>query len=204
RVTARDRARLSAYIERLAAARPAALNRAEQMAFWINLYNALTVRVVLDHYPVMSIRDIDISPGFLADGPWGAPLVAVDGTDVSLNDIEHRILRPLWRDPRVHYAVNCASLGCPDLAARPYAAGDLEARLDTAARAYVNHPRGAAVKDGRLVVSSIYVWFGGDFGGDDGVLAHLRQYAEPALAGALAAVTAIGDHRYDWGLNDAP
>ena len=86
-------------------------NRQEQPAYWINLYNGLTVKVVLDHYPVKSILDIDISPGFLEDGPWGNPLITVEGQSLSLNDIEHRILRPIWRDGRIHYAVNCASIG---------------------------------------------------------------------------------------------
>ena len=91
----------------------------EQRAFWINLYHALTVRVILSHYPVSGIREIDISPGLFARGPWDRKLIPVEGVELTLNDIEHRILRPIWRDPRVHYALNCASLGCPDLRRRP-------------------------------------------------------------------------------------
>ena len=75
--------------------------------------------MVLEHYPVKSIRDIDISPGFFASGPWGAKLATVEGEKISLDEIEHRILRPIWKDPRIHYAVNCASLGCPNLQAVP-------------------------------------------------------------------------------------
>jgi hypothetical protein len=159
---------------------------------------------VLDHDPVDSIRDIDISPGWFADGPWGKKLITVDGSDLSLDDIEHRILRPIWRDPRVHYAVNCAALGCPNLRPRPFTADRLDRMLTEGARAYVNHPRGARMTDDGLVVSSIYVWFQADFGGDDaGVIAHLKRYAKPGLAADLGAARGIDDHRYDWALNDA-
>ena len=120
-----------------------------------------------------------------------------------LNDIEHRILRPIWRDPRIHYAVNCASVGCPNLMTEAFAGDRLDAQLDGAARAYVNTPRGARIEDGKLVVSSIYIWFGEDFGGNDaGVIAHLKRYAEPQLGNRLKSLKAISDHRYDWSLND--
>ncbi len=204
RVSRTDRQRLSRYIGELAAAPVSALNRAEQRAYWINLYNALTVKVVLDAYPVRSIRDIDISPGFFSDCPWGKKLLTVEGAEISLDDIEHRILRPIWRDPRIHYAVNCASIGCPNLRREAATAANSEAFLDAGARDYVNHPRGSRVEKGRLVVSSIYEWFQDDFGGDDaGVISHLRRYANAGLAAALDQVSKISDHDYDWALNDS-
>jgi len=203
RVGKAERAALDGYIARLQAVRVGGLSRAEQFAYWVNLYNALTVRLVLDHPEARSIRDIDISPGLFADGPWDAKLAAVEGRAVTLNDIEHRILRPIFRDPRIHYAVNCASLGCPDLAARAFTAENRETLLEQGARAYVNHPRGARVTDDGLAVSSIYVWFGGDFGGEAGVLKHLRKYAGPDLRNKLAGVTEVADHAYDWSLNGA-
>lgn len=178
--------------------------RAQQLPFWLNLYNTLTVTLILDHYPVASIRDIDISPGLFADGPWGKALIEVDGEAVSLDDIEHRILRPIWADPRIHYGVNCASLGCPNLPPRAFTAEASERLLDEGARAFVTHPRGARVERGRLTVSSIYVWFKEDFGGNDrGVIAHLRRYADPTTARALEGVGRISDHTYDWSLNGA-
>src|SRR5260370_23661258 len=122
----------------------------------MNLYEEMTVKIVLDHYPVKSIRDIAISPGLFATGPWGRKLITIEGRAVSLDDIEHRILRPIWRDPRVHYAVNCAALGCPNLARRAYDAQRLETMLEVAARTYVNHPRGSSVVDGNLVVAPAY------------------------------------------------
>lgn len=204
RVTAADRAALDGYVAMLAAQRVTGLARAEQRAVWINLYNALTVKVVVEAYPVASIRDIRISPGLFASGPWGKKLVRVEDEPLSLDDIEHRILRPIWNDPRTHYAVNCASIGCPNLQKRAYTTANMEQLLDAGARAYVNHLRGAEVIDGKLTASSIYVWFKEDFGGNDaGVIAHLRRHARPELVQALAGIGRISSDRYDWSLNDA-
>jgi hypothetical protein len=198
-----DRQALKGYIERLTATAVSSLNRDEQLPFWINLYNALTVDLVLAHYPVSSILKINISPGFFSIGPWGKKLTTVEGEELSLDDIEHRILRPIWRDPRIHYAVNCASLGCPNLALEAYTAENLEGRLEANAVAYVNHPRGARFENGELIVSSIYRWFVADFGGGHaGVLKHLRQYARGELAEKVARNNLIGDDEYDWSIND--
>ena len=202
---ARDRAALDAYVDSLARTPVSRYARPEQMAYWINLYNALTVQVVLDRYPVESIRDIDISPGLFSDGPWGAKLVEAEGEALSLDDIEHRILRPVWRDARVHYAVNCASIGCPQLTVAAWTGAALEAQLEAAARAYVNHPRGVSVtENGRLRLSKIYDWFAEDFGGRDGLAAHLLRFAAPELAAVLAGAPRIAGYEYDWALNDAP
>ncbi len=202
-VTAADRAALAGYVARLEAADVDALARPEQFAFWVNLYNAATLRLVLERYPVKSIRDISLGGGLFTVGPWGAKLVTVKGERLSLDDIEHRILRPLWRDPRIHYVANCASVSCPDMPPAPLTGANAEATLDAAARAYINHPRGAAVRDGRLAVSSIYRWYREDYGNSEAdVLAHLRRYAAPALAAQLKDVRGIDRYEYDWSLND--
>ncbi len=199
------RALLDGYIEALAGTRVTALNRDQQLAYWINLYNAVTVRLILDHYPLESIMDIGISPGFLAFGPWGAARVTVEGRALSLDDIEHHILRPVWRDPRLHYALNCASVGCPNLGPAPYRSATLEAQLEAAAVAYVNDPRGVRQVRGGVVLSKIYSWFREDFGaGDDFLRAHLARYARGEVAELLAARPAIKGYAYDWSLNDAP
>lgn len=202
-VTQADREALDAYVAGLAALPIGKYSRAEQLAYWIDLYNALTVRLVLEHYPIESIRDIDISPGLLAVGPWDKDLVTIEGKRVSLNDIEHRILRPIWNDPRLHYALNCAALGCPNLQPTAFAADNADRLMDHAARDFIN-TRGARVIDGRLIVSSIYAWFTEDFGGSEAsVLQHLRRYASPPLAARLAAFRKIDGDSYDWRLNDA-
>jgi hypothetical protein len=202
-VTPEDRRRLEAYLDELESVAVSGLNRDEQEAYWINLYNALTVKVILDHYPVSSITKIDLSSGLFSRGPWDAKLVEIEGESVSLNDVEHRILRPIWKDPRIHYAVNCASLGCPNLQSRVYTSSNLEELLEKGAREYVNHPRGASFEGRRLVLSSIYDWFQEDFGGtEDGVLRHLRRYADPELNGKLANYSGRISYEYDWSLNE--
>ena len=200
-------AALKSYIVTLEAVDPATLDRNGQIAFLVNLYNAKTVDIVLDKYPVKSIKDISLGGGLLASvtgGPWKAPVVTVKGEKLSLDDIEHGILRPVFKDPRIHYAINCASLGCPNLQAEAFAPGRLDEQLDAAARAYINHPRGARVAKGALYVSSIYNWFKADFGGNDaGVISHLRKFASPELAAALKPIASIAGHDYDWTLNGA-
>ena len=198
-----DRRLLDGYIDGLSGTPVSRLNRDEQMAYWINLYNALTIQVVLAHYPVESIKDIRISPGFFSSGPWGAELVTVEGERLTLDDIEHRILRPIWQDPRIHYGVNCAAVGCPNLAGKAYTAATLDEMLDAGAVAFVNNPRGVRVRNGRLRVSSIYDWFEEDFGGNDaGVIAHIKQYARPELLAQLGGIRSVSGDSYDWMLND--
>ena len=195
------RADLQAYLAHLQSIDPTTLPRPEQFAYWANLYNAATVEVILEEYPVESIRKIGGS--LFSPGPWGEEVLEVAGRALSLDNIEHGILRAIWGDPRVHYAVNCASIGCPNLGATGFRGEGLEEALDAAARDYVNHPRGAEVRNGRLHVSSIYDWFEVDFGGNDaGVIAHLRQYAGPELTAALEGIKRVSDDSYDWSLND--
>ena len=203
---ARGLASLSAYIARLEAADVSQLDRPEQFALLANLYNAKTIEIVAGRYPVKSIKDISLGGGLVAavtGGPWKAKVTKIQGVSLSLDEIEHEILRTLFKDPRVHYAVNCASIGCPNLATDALTGAKLDALLDAGARAYINHPRGFSTKGGELVSSSIYSWFKADFGGtDQGVLEHARKYAEPALAAKLAKATKIDSHTYDWLLND--
>ena len=201
-ISKEDHAALKDYLSQLAAVPISKYSRPEQFAYWVNLYNALTVNLVLDHYPVDSIRDIDISPGFFSDGPWGKVLVTVEGTGLTLNDIEHRILRPIWKDPRIHYAVNCAAVGCPNLMRKAYTPERMEWLLEKSARKFVNNERGVRVGGDGLIVSSIYVWFQDDFGGSDAaVIDHLRKYAGPRLLESLKDRTTIDGHAYDWSLN---
>jgi uncharacterized protein DUF547 len=170
-------------------------------AYWVNLYNAVTVDLVLAHYPVKSIREI--GGGWLRRGPWDDAIAKVAGRALSLNDIEHGVLRPIWRDPRIHYALNCASIGCPNLAGRAYTRDHLERLLEEGARDYVNHPRGAAWQNGELRASSIYDWYQEDFGGTEaGVLGHLLRYARPELAERLRGYAGPIDYDYDWSLNE--
>lgn len=203
-ISSADRRSLQAYIDGLAALPILEFRRDEQLAYWINLYNALTVRVVLDHYPTASPRNIGISPGLFSIGPRGAKLLHVAGEQVSLDDIEHRILRPIWRDSRLHYALNRGTRGCPDLQPEPFTALQAEKQLDAAALKFINSSRAVWIEDSMLYTSTIYRWFEPDFGGDDrGVIRHLMAYAQPDLAMRLQFYRRITGDAYDWTLNDA-
>ncbi|MEM7767589.1 MAG: DUF547 domain-containing protein [Pseudomonadota bacterium] len=193
-----DRTALTAYIASFETLDFASLIRDEAFAAWANLYNAVTIDHILGRYPVKSIRS-----GYIV-GPWKEVSVMADGRELSLDAIEHDILRVEWSDPRVHYAVNCAAIGCPNLNPAAWEAATLDQALDTAARAYVNDPRGVTIRNNGLQVSRIYKWFREDFGGSNaGVIDHLKQYAEPDLLAQIEANPRIRRHAYDWDLNDA-
>ncbi len=200
---AADTAKLDDYLELLQGLDPSDYSRAEQMAYWINLYNATTVQVVLSEYPVDTIRDIH--EGVVPNtGPWGDVHANVNGQDLSLDDIEHGILRPLWRDKRIHYAVNCAAYGCPHMLAAAFTAADTESLLEAGARDYVNNARGVDfVDDDFIVISSIYDWYAEDFGDtEESVVAHLLEYADEELAARLEGFEGSIDYEYDWSLNE--
>lgn len=198
-VTAADKARLDRFIASLQNVPVSELTRNQQYAYWVNLYNALTIQVVLDHYPIDSIENVNISPGLFSGGPWDAILAEIEGTGVTLNDIEHRILRPIWQEPRTHYVVNCASIGCPNLPPKALTADNREVMLDQAARSYINHPRGVEIKGDKLHLSSIYAWFKDDFGDD--LISHLKDYL-PAGKAATLSQDMDRVYNYDWSLND--
>ena len=192
--------------------------REQQMAFWINAYNVFTLRVIVDHYPIRSswftlqprnsIRQID--------GVWTEITWLAAGRRVTLDDIEHKILRPTYSDARVHFALNCASASCPSLAAEPYRAATLDAQLDAAARAYLSSGEGLQVDGDTLRVSSIFDWYGDDFiaqyaplvpgsrpAKERAILGAIVRHGPPAAAakarGGLARVRFLA---YDWSLND--
>jgi hypothetical protein len=192
--------------------------RADQMAFWINAYNALTLQVIVDHYPIRgrlfslaprnSIRQID--------GVWTTITWPVAGRRVTLDDIEHAILRPVYGDARIHFAVNCASVSCPPLALEPYRGATLDTQLDAAARRYLSSPVGLVVDGTTLRVSSLFKWYGDDFvegyaslgpargsSTDRAILGVVGRYG-PEAARQLAASgrARVRFLAYDWSLND--
>lgn len=197
---AKDREALDTYIEMLEATEVSTLSDDEAVAFWANLYNAVTIKVVVDHYPVNSIKEI--KSGWRS-GPWKRDLVTVAGKKMSLDDIEHKTMRKYYPSPLIHYMVNCASIGCPNLGAEPWSAATLDASREKAARIFINSPRGARITDKGLKVSSIYKWYQEDFGGNEaGVLKHLRKYADKDLAAAIDSGAKISDYGYIWSLNE--
>ena len=193
---------LNSYLKTLEGTFISSFSRPQQRAFWINLYNASTVNLILEHYPLESITKISFS--FFSFGPWDEELLTVEGEELSLNDIEHRILRPIWRDPRIHYALNCASLGCPNLLPQAFTELNTESLLEQGARDYINHPRGVNIQGKNLILSKIYEWYQADFGGnEEGLLLHLKQYSKNNLLRSLHADDLEIEYQYNWLLNAA-
>ena len=194
-VTVSDKEMLKQYIQRLAKLNPLQYNRAEQYAYWVNLYNAITVDLILDNYPVESITKLG---GLFSFGPWADDVVVINDKALTLNDIEHRILRPIWNDPRTHYAVNCASLGCPNLQPQAFTAENTPRLLDSAAKIFINSNKGVLISGNTAQLSSIYDWFAADFGGKKQVFNHIAKYA-PHYKNFSGNVK----YKYDWNLNQA-
>jgi len=196
----RQESMLDAYLESISGIEPDLLPLPEQFAFYINAYNAWTLKLILEHYP--GIRSIKEAGG-LFRSPWKRNFVRLPGRTVSLDAIEHGILRPRFKDPRIHFAVNCASRSCPPLAAAPYRGETIDADLDVATRAFVNNPDNTFFQEARLHVSSIFDWYAEDFGGPQGVWEFIRRHAGPDLARQMDAATSrkLAYTDYDWSLN---
>jgi hypothetical protein len=192
-------------------------SRDQRLAFWINAYNALTLRTIVDHYPIR--RGSLIGVAFPANSIWQIPGAfkearhRVAGQRLSLDDIEHRIIRPSFAEPRIHVALVCAARSCPVLRAEPYVATRLDAQLTEQTRRFAadrNHGLRAAEGARGVAVSSIFKWFGEDFAplaaGNEkrGVLAFLAAHTdEPALVARLRdPPTPVAYLDYDWTLND--
>lgn len=201
-LTDEDYTLLKRYIDKMTQIDIERYNRAEQLAFWLNLYNALTVQIVTDYYPVSSIEEINISPGLFSIGPWGKKLVTINNTPLSLDEIQNRIIRPIWNDQRTLYAINNASIGAANLSKKAYHGKTIEDSLNEAAFEYINALRGVQVIEGALIVSKIYDWFNEDFGGTkQDVIMHIKQFAKEPLSSQLKHINNIDSYIYNWHLN---
>jgi hypothetical protein len=194
-----DEGKLDEYLQMLEHMNSRQLNPKEHLAFYINAYNAWTIKLVLGGYPgIKSIKDL----GTLFSSPWKKKICRVDGQILSLDDIEHGIIQPFFQDPRIHFALNCASKGCPPLASEPYRGPTLDRQLDAAVSAFINDPSRYRFGGDTLYLSMIFKWYASDF--KDGVLAFIRSHAEGNLRDALTArgdKIKIGYMDYDWSLN---
>lgn len=201
-LTPADLASLNKYIHDLSQVDIDDYNRQEQLAYWINLYNALTVQTVAKYYPVANIQEISISPGLFSVGPWGANLITIKNTALTLDDIHNRIIRPIWNDSRTHYAINNATVGSPNLAKQVYLGTLIEQQLNESSKQYINSLRGAQVIEGKLIISKVYDWFEEDFGGTKkDVIKHLYQFANEPLLSQLKHTNSIDSYTYNWHIN---
>lgn len=196
----RDTLELKRYLDLLASSHPAKdWPRNEQMAYWINAYNAFTVQLILQNYPVKSIKDIKRGIAFV-NSVWDIKFIHLGDKTYDLNNIEHGILRPDFKDARVHAAINCASYSCPRLRTEAYTAAKLEAQLDDAMRSFINDPLRNKVSPKKAEISEIFNWFGGDFKRDAGsVRSFLKKYAKAGIR----EDTPVSYIDYDWRLNEA-
>jgi hypothetical protein len=200
-VSAADHRNLQNYLDMLQSVQVSELNRDEQLAYWINLYNAATVDLIVENYPLDSIRDL--GEGMFSQGPWDDEILVVEGEDLTLNDVEHRIIRPIWQDERIHYVVNCASIGCPNLYPEPLTADTYEEIFEASARDYATHERGVRFSRNRLILSSIYDWYVADFDDSlEGVVDHLSEYVDADTARRLRNYDGRVSYEYDWSLNE--
>ncbi len=195
---------LDVYLDSLAAVSESSFNgwpRDERMAYLINLYNAATLKLVIDHYPVDSIKDI----GGLFSGPWKQPVVRLFGKKQTLDYIENDLLRPKFNDPRIHFAINCASIGCPSLRAEAYQASKLDPQLNEQGRIFLGDSSKNRVdaKSGVLYLSPIFKWFKQDFTGKSG---SVEKFVAPLFNDEQGKVILRGGlgikyTDYNWDLN---
>lgn len=162
----------------------------EKMAYWINVYNVFTIQLILDNYPVSSINNID--------QPWDKKFISINGELFSLNQIEHEILRPIFKDPRVHFAVNCASFSCPKLHNKAFRAETLDRDLNMLTRAFLNDSKRNKLSSGSIEVSQIFSWFKEDFTKGQTLIQFINKYANAAVEENAS----IDFLEYNWNLNN--
>ncbi|STX27838.1 putative Ser/Thr protein kinase [Legionella beliardensis] len=202
RLTEDDLNLLKRYIGSMSHINISNYNRQEQLAYWINLYNALTIQTIVNYYPIGSIEEINISPGLFSVGPWGAKLITINNMALSLDDIQNRIIRPIWNDPRTLYALNNGSIGAANLSKQAYQGSTIDKQLNHAAFKYINSLRGVQVIEGALIVSKLYEWYAEDFGGTkQNIIKHLQQFAKEPLTSQLNHVNSVDSYIYNWHLN---
>jgi hypothetical protein len=194
-----EEAKLDRYLEILENTDPDALSPKEQFAFYVNAYNAWTIKLILSAYPgVESIKDL----GSLFKSPWKKKIARIDGDVVTLDHIEHDILRPRFKDARIHFAVNCASKGCPPLRSEPFQGNRLDRQLDEMTAAFIHDSTRNRLQGSTLYVSRIFKWYSEDFNGD--IVGFFLKYAKGDLKKALEANTEnieVDYLDYDWSLN---
>ncbi|MES1211287.1 MAG: DUF547 domain-containing protein, partial [Acidobacteriota bacterium] len=206
-----DKATLDRLRQQMAAVDVARLSRPGQLAYWINLYNISTVNVIVENYPVDSIRDLSTDP-LLRLNVFKKPSVKAKGGTMSLNDVENDKIRAGFQDPRIHFAINCAARSCPPIRPEPFVGSRIDQQLDDQTRRFLNGPHGVRLEGdgGRLTlkVTKILDWFEDDFdkwGG--GQVPFLRKYVSADKAKRIDAAKGkikLDFDEYSWKLNDAP
>ncbi len=164
-------------------------SREKKLAYYINLYNAATVKLILNNYPLASITDIN--------KPWDKAWIKYGGEFISLGEIEHKILRKM-NEPRIHFAINCASYSCPKLLNEAYTKDKLDEQLDRATKDFVNDPSRNIISENRVELSKIFKWYKKDFENNGSLIVYLNKY----LKSSISPDTKIEYLKYNWSLNE--
>ena len=191
-----DMTQLETYLDQLSNNAPTDdWTEAEKLAYWINAYNAFTVKVIADNYPLESIRELHTVPGVAT--VWHEEFFEIGGQPTSLNQIEHGILRRDFVEPRIHFAINCASMSCPVLRAEAYTVDKLEAQLTEQARLFLQQEIRNQISSEQANLSSIFSWFKGDFTREGSLVDYINQYLDEKLPQDVE----IQFLEYDWSIN---
>ena len=212
-VLAKDRAQLDAYVDSLGRYSPESHpdrfpTHEHELAYWINAYNAFTLRGVIDAYPIASVKD-----AFALSGFFNRQTFVAGGQEMTLDHIENKIIRPTYQEPRIHFAVNCAALSCPQLENRAFTAPDLDARLERALMRFAQDPNHVRLQGKKLHLSKLLDWYGEDFSvwfppgrpnpeNMPTIVNYLRPYLPSDLAAGLTEDIAVEYNDYDWTLNE--
>jgi hypothetical protein len=205
--------RLERYLAELDATVPDSLpTEDEQLVFWINAYNAYTLKLVADHYPVKSIHDIGtggrIIGWLIKRTPWDIRFAKIGGKAMTLHEIEHEVIRPRFKEPRIHFAIVCAAISCPPLRTEAYVAARLHDQLDEQTRQFLNDGRSNRydLKQAFATLSPIFSWFSEDFGpNDQAVMEFVAPYLKPSYTATSTTQPSkwrIRYSDYDWSLNE--
>jgi len=199
---------LAPYLRQLAETDPSNLDEPERLAFWINAYNALTLKLIVDHYPVETIRSITPAGGLTVprlNDPWHVKVGEVGGEIRTLDEIEHDIIRTRFDEPRIHFALVCAAVSCPRLRREAFVGDRLDAQLDDQARLFLHAESKNAIPapNETIRLSRIFKWFGGDFGENtDALQRYLAPYFDGGVRQKLRDAAYDVDYLdYDWALN---
>lgn len=196
-----DHVQLKAYLDLLSSHAPddATWSKNQKLAYWINAYNAFTIELILRHYPLESIKDIGskIQVPFV-NSPWDIKFIEIAGEKYHLNNIEHNILRKLFDEPRIHFAIVCASISCPNLRNEAYTADKVQDQLQADAVRFINDSSKNKLGADAIEISELFSWFKGDFTKKGSLIGFLNQYSEFNI-NENAKISHLD---YNWGLNN--
>lgn len=193
-----DKAELDSYLKLLSSsAPPKSWSKDDQKAYWINAYNAFTVALILKHYPVKSIKDIAGSI-YKINTPWDIKFITIGGEKYDLNNIEHKILRNQFDDPRIHFALVCASISCPRLRDEAFTGSEINAQLEDAGKEFLNDKSKNNIRADKADLSKYFSWYKGDFTKSGSLVDYVNKYSSTKIT----SKTKIGSLDYNWGLNE--